>query len=82
MTAVLYDEVVTATPARRLRAVPAPTPPTAVPAPKRTSKRPQDQLEQLIGGDPLVVGAARLLCVPLRQLYAALWRAGVLEVGA
>ena len=78
MTAVLYDEVVTATPARRLRAVPAPTP-TAVPAPKRTSKRPQDQL---IGGDPLVVGAARLLCIPLRQLYAALWRAGVLEVGA
>ena len=81
MTAVLYDEVVTATPARRLRAVPAPTP-TPVPAPKRTSKRPLDQLDQLIGGDPLVVGAARLLCVPLRQLYAALWRAGVLEVGA
>jgi hypothetical protein len=81
MTAVLYDEVVTATPARRLRAVPAPTP-TAVPAPKRTSRRPQDHLDQLIGGDPLVVGAARLLCIPLRQLYAALWRAGVLEVGA
>jgi hypothetical protein len=81
MTAVLYDEVVTAAPAPRLRAVPAPTP-TAVPAPKRTSRRPQDQLDQLIGGDPLVVGAARLLCIPLRQLYAALWRAGVLEVGA
>jgi hypothetical protein len=81
MTAVLYDEVVTATPARRLRAVPAPTP-MPVAAPKRTSKRPQDQLDQLIGGDPLVVGAARLLCIPLRQLYAALWRAGVLEVGA
>jgi hypothetical protein len=81
MTAVLYDEVVTATPAPRLRAVPAPTP-TAVPAPKRTSRRPQDHLDQLIGGDPLVVGAARLLCIPLRQLYAALWRAGVLEVGA
>jgi hypothetical protein len=81
MTAVLYDEVVTATPAHRLRAVPAPTP-MPVPAPKRTSKRPLDQLDQLIGGDPLVVGAARLLCVPLRQLYAALWRAGVLEVGA
>jgi hypothetical protein len=81
MTAVLYDEVVTARPARRLRAVPAPTPMPA-PAPKRTSRRPQDQLEQLIGGDPLVVGAARLLCIPLRQLYAALWRAGVLEVGA
>jgi hypothetical protein len=50
----------------------------AVPAPKRTSMR----LEQLVGGDPLVAGAARLLCIPLRQLYAALWRAGVLEVGA
>ena len=85
MTAVLYDEVVTATPARRLRVVPAPTPmpvPAPKPVPKRTSKRPLDQLDQLIGGDPLVVGAARLLCVPLRQLYAALWRAGVLEVGA
>jgi hypothetical protein len=78
MTAVLYDEVVTATPARRLRAVPAPTP-MAVPAAKRTSKRPE---RQLVGGDPLVVGAARLLCIPLRQLYAALWRAGVLEVGS
>jgi hypothetical protein len=78
MTAVLYDEVVTATPARRLRAVPDPTP-TPVPAPTRASKRPE---YLLIGGDPLVVGAARLLCIPLRQLYAALWRAGVLEVGA
>jgi hypothetical protein len=78
MTAVLYDEVVTARPARRLRAVPAPTP-IAAPAPKRTSKRPE---LQLVVGDPLVAGAARLLCVPLRQLYAALWRAGVLEVGA
>jgi hypothetical protein len=76
MTAVLYDEVVTAAPARRLRAVPAPAP---TPAPKRTSRRPE---QQLVGGDPLVNGAARLLCVPLRQLYAALWRAGVLEVGA
>jgi hypothetical protein len=81
MTAVLYDEVVTATPARRLRVVPAPTP-MPVPAPKRTSKRAIDHLDQLIGGDPLVVGAARLLCIPMRQLYAALWRAGVLEVGA
>jgi hypothetical protein len=51
----------------------------AVLAPKRTSKRPE---QQLVGGDPLVVGAARLLCIPLRQLYAALWRAGVLEVGS
>jgi hypothetical protein len=81
MTAVLYDEVVTATPARRLRVVPAPTP-MPVPAPKRTSKRPIDHLDWLISGDPLVAGAARLLCIPMRQLYAALWRAGVLEVSA
>jgi hypothetical protein len=77
MTAVLYDEVVAATPAPRLRAVPAPTP-IAVPTPK-TFKRPD---LQFLAGDPLVEGAARLLSVPLRQLYAALWRAGVLEVGA
>ena len=78
MTAVLYDEVVTAMPVRRLRAVPAPTP-TVMPAPNRTSRRRE---QQLFGSDPLVAGAARLLYVPLRQLYAALWRAGVLEVGA
>ncbi|UQX09341.1 Rv1535 family protein [Candidatus Mycobacterium methanotrophicum] len=76
MTAVLYDEVVTATPARRLRAVPAPAP---TPVPKPASRWPE---HRLVGGDPLVMGAARLLCVPLRQLYAALWRVGVLEVGA
>ncbi|MGB7113394.1 MAG: Rv1535 family protein, partial [Mycobacterium sp.] len=44
-----------------------------------TSKRPDPRL---MGDDPLVMGAARLLSIPLRQLYAALWRAGVLEVGA
>jgi hypothetical protein len=77
MTAVLYDEVVAATSAPRLRVVPDPTP-TALPTPK-TSKRSNPQLT---GADPLVDGAARLLCVPLRQLYAALWRVGILEVGA
>jgi hypothetical protein len=51
----------------------------AVSAPKQTSRRPE---HRPIGGDPLVAGAARLLCIPLRQLYAALWRVGVLEVGA
>jgi hypothetical protein len=73
MTAVLYDEVVAATSAPRLRVVPDPTP-TA-----KTSKRSDPQLT---GADPLVEGAAWLLCVPLRQLYAALWRVGILEVGA
>ena len=78
MTAILHDEVVmAATPAPRLRVVADPTP-MAVPTPK-TSKR---RDAQLAAADPLVEGAARLLCVPLRQLYAALWRAGVLEVGA
>ena len=33
-------------------------------------------------GDPLVDGAARLLSIPLRHVYAALWRVGVLEVRA
>jgi hypothetical protein len=78
MTAVLHHEVVAATPAPRLRAVPA-LQPTTAPAPKQASGRRDDQL---IGGDPLVAGAARLLCIPVRHLYAALWRAGVLEVGA
>jgi hypothetical protein len=77
MTAVLYDEVVAATSAPRLRVVPDPIP--AAPQTPKTSKRSH---LQLTGADPLVDGAARLLCVPLRQLYAALWRVGVLEVGA
>ncbi len=77
MTAVLYDEVVAAMPAPRLRVVPDPTP-AAPPTPK-ASKRSD---LSLTGADPLIDGAARLLCVPLRQLYAALWRAGVIEVGS
>jgi hypothetical protein len=78
MTAFLHDDlVVAATPAPRLRIVADPTP-VAVATPK-TSKSTH---AQLAGADPLVEGAARLLCVPLRQLYAALWRAGVIEVGA
>ena len=52
MTAVLYDEVVAATPAPRLRVVPEPAP-MALPTPK-TSKRPDPQL---VGGDPLVAGS-------------------------
>jgi hypothetical protein len=74
MTAVLYDEVVTTVPAPRLTLAPEP-------APAKVSKKRNTQQVQA-GGDPLVDGAARLLSVPLRHLYAALWRAGVLEVGA
>ena len=78
MTAFLQDDVsVAATPAPRLRIVADPTP-VAVPTLKTTKRLDA----QLAGADPLVAGAARLLCVPLRQLYAALWRAGVIEVGA
>ena len=33
-------------------------------------------------GDPLVDTAARLLSIPLRQVYAALWRVGLIEVSA
>jgi hypothetical protein len=77
MTAVLYDEVVTTATAPRLRAVPAPKP-TAAAAPKPASRRPDNRAS----GDPLVDGVAWLLCVPLRQLYAVLWRAGLLEVEA
>jgi len=31
-------------------------------------------------GDPLVDAAARLLGIPLRQMYAVLWRLGLIEV--
>jgi hypothetical protein len=79
MTAVLYDDVsvVAATPAPRLRAVPAPA---SMAVPTSTTSKRRDP--QVMDYDPLVAGAARLLSVPLRQIYAALWRAGVLEVSA
>ncbi len=32
------------------------------------------------GGDPLADAAARLLSIPLRQMYAVLWRLGLIEV--
>lgn len=74
MTAVLYDEVVTPVPAPRLTLAPEPA---LAPVSKKRNTQPVQA-----GGDPLVDGAARLLSVPLRHLYAALWRVGVLEVGA
>lgn len=46
------------------------------PAPARPRRRPPI----VGGGDPLVDAAARVLSIPLRQLYAALWRVGVIEV--
>ena len=71
MTAVLYDDVVS-TP-------PAPTP-TLEPAPKQASKRRHQP--PIGGGDPLVDATTRLLCIPLRQVYAVLWRVGFIEVTA
>jgi hypothetical protein len=73
MTAALYDEVVNVAPARTLTVV---RDTDTASAPKKVTRTP------VSGGDPLVDGAARLLSIPLRHLYAALWRAGVLEVQA
>ncbi len=69
MTAVLYDDVVAMAPAPRL---------TLEPAPNRTPKRRHRQ--PIGGGDPMVDAAARLLSIPLRHMYAVLWRVGAIEV--
>lgn len=71
MTAVLFDDVVTTSPAPALTLAPA-----AKPAPRRRRREP------IGGGDPMVDAAARLLSIPLRQMYAVLWRVGVIEVRA
>ncbi|HXA90897.1 MAG TPA: Rv1535 family protein [Mycobacterium sp.] len=81
MTAALYDEVVTVAPARNLRVVRDVTS-TQAPAAKKVTRRLDNQPFGIGGGDPLVDGAARLLTIPVRHLYAALWRVGVLEVHA
>jgi hypothetical protein len=70
MTAVRYDDVVTTPAAPRL---------TLAPAPKQASKRLHRPLFGA-GGDPLVDASARLLAIPLRHMYAALWRVGLVEV--
>jgi hypothetical protein len=80
MTVALYDEVVTVAPARQLTVVRDVTL-TQAPAPKRATRQ-RDLPIFGLGGDPLVHGAARLLAVPVRHVYAALWRVGVLEVQA
>jgi hypothetical protein len=80
MTAALYDEVVTVAPARKLTVVRDLTP-TKAPAPKKVTRR-RDILLFGVISDPLVEGAARLLTIPVRHVYAALWRFGVLEIQA
>ncbi len=53
-------------------------PASVAPAPTHTSKPgPQARAGS---GDPLTDLTTRLLSIPLRQLYAALWRAGLIEV--
>jgi hypothetical protein len=84
MTAVPYDEVVTAAPARKLTVVrdaATTSATTQVSGPKKAPRR-VDTPAFRVGGDPLVDGAARLLTIPLRHVYAALWRVGLLEVQA
>ena len=78
MTAVLHDEVVTIAPARKLTVVRDDTTIQAS-APKKATRR-VDAHPFCAGGDPLVDGAARLLSIPMRHAYAALWRVGLLEV--
>ena len=88
MTAVLYDEVVTVAPARKLTvvredaAIQATTQATTQVSGRKKVMRQINNPSFGVGGDPLVDGAAWLLSVPLRHMYAALWRVGLLEVRA
>lgn len=82
MTAALYDEVVAVAPARTLTVVPDVTEiRVSAPEPAEEPRR-SDYPVFGPGGDPLINGACRLLSIPLRHVYAALWRVGVLEVRA
>ncbi|ORA12525.1 Rv1535 family protein [Mycobacterium arosiense] len=56
--------------------VPAPLAPAS-----RQTPRPHRQASPN-SGNPLMDMTTRLLSMPLRQLYAALWRVGVIEVRA
>ena len=81
MTSALYDEVVTLTTAPKLHVV------RDVPVasfPEKTPTKGTRRIDEALGAgsDPLVDGTTRLLSIPLRHMYAALWRIGVLEVQA
>lgn len=84
MTAALFDQslqdqVVTVAPAPTLTLVTDEFS-ARVPAPKKTVRR--LDVQAFGGSDPLVDGTARLLSIPVRHVYAALWRVGLLEVQA
>jgi hypothetical protein len=72
MTAVLLDDVDV------VPRIPVAPMLTLAPTPKQTPKR--VQRAPAVGGDPMVDMAARLLSIPLRHVYAALWRVGLIEV--
>jgi hypothetical protein len=74
MTAILVDEVAAVAPARALQVV-RDTPAAAGKTARRADVRPSG-----IGHDPMVDGVALLLTVPVRHVYAALLRVGLLEV--
>jgi len=78
MTAALHDEVGAVAPARKLRIV-RDTDRAEAPAPNNVIRRIGNQIF-VPGGDPLLDGTARLLSIPVRHVYAALWRVGVLQV--
>ena len=82
MTAVQFDEVVAVAPARNLQVVrDTDTTATQATAPKKVARR-ADALPFGLGHDPIVDGLALLLTVPVRHVYAALLRVGLLEVRA
>lgn len=76
MTAVLFDDIDVLT-------APAPTSAaprlTLAPEPQQVTRRVR-RLPVDTGGDPLVDATTRLLSVPVRHMYAALWRMGLIEV--
>jgi len=82
MTVALHDEVGAVAPVRQLRVVrdtDRAEAPVAATAPTNVIRRLGNQIF-VPGGDPLLDGTARLLSIPVRHVYAALWRVGVLEV--
>ena len=78
MTAALIDDVVLIDPPA-IPAVSAPTPRlTLAPEPKRVAKLRRFEPPS----DPMADVAGHLLSIPLRHVYAVLWRVGVIEVKA